>query len=142
MIAAISPGVIPLWDAVTFLVSNAVLAPLRLPPTARRERRRFLTDLTEGRTAIAEHPWLWALTGLNVSASDSVPPSTTGPCLVARQPPEGVPLRDARLLILATRVAALSSVPLLPSGDPVPSYGAHWLTEYGLDRHSRQLGIG
>ncbi|SEH02387.1 Transmembrane secretion effector [Nonomuraea solani] len=41
VIAESSPGVILAWDALTFLVSAAVFATLRLPPAARQERRRF-----------------------------------------------------------------------------------------------------
>ncbi|MGR6919427.1 MFS transporter [[Actinomadura] parvosata] len=48
VIALSSPGIILAWDGATFLASAALFRTLRLPPSPRRERRRFLADLGEG----------------------------------------------------------------------------------------------
>jgi MFS family permease len=86
VIAASSPGVILAWDALTFLVSAAVFATLRLPPAARQERRRFLADLVEGWDAFAGRRWLWLLTGLSMltSACWAAGMSVLGPIYATR----------------------------------------------------------
>lgn len=47
-------------DAVTFAVSAAFLAAMRLPPIARAERRPFLAELRAGWREVTSRTWVWA----------------------------------------------------------------------------------
>ena len=60
IIATASPGWAIAADAVTFAVSAATLAQLRLPPRLRPPRQRFLRDLADGWHEVTSRTWLWA----------------------------------------------------------------------------------
>jgi MFS family permease len=47
-------------DSVTYLVSAACLAALRLPPRERLPRQNFLRDLREGWREFSSRTWLWS----------------------------------------------------------------------------------
>jgi predicted MFS family arabinose efflux permease len=60
--ATTNPGAVFAFDAVTFTVSAASLAMLRLPRGRREgERQSFLTDLKGGWHEVISHTWLWVI---------------------------------------------------------------------------------
>ncbi|MGR6924539.1 MFS transporter [[Actinomadura] parvosata] len=86
VIALSSPGIILAWDGATFLASAALFLTLRLPPSPRRERRRFLADLAEGWAAFRSRRWLWMLTVVSAltSACWAAGVSVLGPVYATR----------------------------------------------------------
>ncbi len=60
IVVVASPGWALAVDALTFGVSAASLALLRLPPHVRPPRRRFLHDLADGWHEFTSRTWVWA----------------------------------------------------------------------------------
>ena len=63
IVALAGAGWVFAFDAVTFLVSAAFLATLRIPSAGRMERRTFARDLADGWHEVASRPWLVASLG-------------------------------------------------------------------------------
>jgi MFS family permease len=61
LVAAAGAGWAVAVDALTFGISAALLARLRLPARIVREATSFLTDLKEGWDAFRQRTWLWTL---------------------------------------------------------------------------------
>jgi MFS family permease len=61
LVAAAGPGWALAIDSVTFGVSAAFLAGLRLPRVTRLEARPFLADLKHGWTEFSSRTWVWAI---------------------------------------------------------------------------------
>jgi len=61
LVAATSPGVAILVDAVTFFVSAALNAGIRVPAGLRMPEATFLGDLRDGWREFASRTWLWAI---------------------------------------------------------------------------------
>jgi MFS family permease len=60
LVVAVGAGWAIAVDAVTFAVSAACLAMLRVPPRAAAQRRSFVADLREGWVAFRSRRWVWA----------------------------------------------------------------------------------
>lgn len=63
VVALAGSGWVFAFDAVTFLVSAAFLAALRVPAAGRMERRTFLRDLADGWREVTSRRWLVASLG-------------------------------------------------------------------------------
>lgn len=63
VVAFAGAGWVFAFDAVTFLVSAAFLASLRVPAAGRMERRTFVRDLADGWHEVASRRWLVASLG-------------------------------------------------------------------------------
>jgi MFS family permease len=60
IVAAFGPGTVFAVDAVTFLVSDVVLAAIRIKEHAPAATQRFWSDLADGWLEVLEHRWLTA----------------------------------------------------------------------------------
>jgi MFS family permease len=59
LIAAAGAGWALAIDSVTFAISAALLARMRIPPVAEREATSFLADLRDGWSAFRARTWVW-----------------------------------------------------------------------------------
>jgi len=60
LVAAFGPGWVFGINSLSFLVSAAFLAVLRVPPRPAPERQTFLADLKRGWREVSSRTWLWA----------------------------------------------------------------------------------
>jgi MFS family permease len=85
LIAAFGPGWLFAADAVSFFVSLACLARLRVPPRPVPVPRPFLADLSEGWHELAIRPWYWISLLAHACGNFVVPALfVLGPVIAAR----------------------------------------------------------
>lgn len=62
LVAITNPGTVIAVDALSFAVSAAALAGLKLPPLDRKSRSSLLADLAAGWDSFRSETWLWTIT--------------------------------------------------------------------------------
>jgi hypothetical protein len=87
VIAVANPGIAIAIDSVTFLISAAFLAGLRLPPAVQRAGLGFVTDLCAGWREFRSRTWLW-VDGVYAALGNAVvlaPLLALGPIVAERE---------------------------------------------------------